>query len=117
MSKRKELFKLKKNQSGNPLLNARFFLKDFVFNGREYTELHVVANCMSVSFTIRNHKNFSIEKFGSSAMWERRPGGWLYRVENADQLKQAVMDLGDSFKANKIPEWVGQLHKEIGGVL
>lgn len=118
MSKRKELFKIKKNDNGHSIILAKFFLKEFIYNEKDYTELHIIADAIGVQLTLRNHKNHTVKCIGTSAMWDRRPGGsYFNRVNSVDSLKKAVTDLEDSFKVNQIPEWLGPLTDYTFGVL
>lgn len=106
MTKPKNIWRVKKNMFGSPLIYVRVL-------GLELGDLHLFATMMNFELTFRKKANEP--KIGTSMMWDRRPfGGW---PQSQFQLEQLVHEIIDGFSSGKLPVWVPKLENVEFGVL
>ena len=119
MSRRKDIFQVKKNHFGHPIIRARANIGVFVFNGIEYDEIHLYITAKAFELSLRNSKkwNRNVDSIGSSAIWRNLSYHWN-AGESASQLETVSKEIIDSFKKGMVPDWIPPLRKEQwGGVM
>jgi hypothetical protein len=53
MARKKQLFSVRKNRYGNPLISARTVIPPVTIEGNLYNEVHIYATLCGISFTLR----------------------------------------------------------------
>ena len=99
MTKRKDIFQVKKNKFGNPIILARIILPFPMEIKNEYfNEIHLLATLQGIEIAFRNG-NKCLETRG---YWKNI--GYFRNIETEFSLRNIVNDIINSFKQNKFPE-------------
>ena len=107
--KKKELFLVRKNRYGNPIIWARSNIS-FVHEGTMYDEVHISANAISFELSLVNSQVWNAKPVGTLALWDRD-------IYDKEMLAKYVKEIVDGFKNCKPPSYLPPLSKQYAGVL